>query len=264
MPVADFVAGALDRARPGTDDERLLARRARDGDAAAREALIVSLLPDLVAAARRYAGGPTEAADLVQEGVLAVLAALLRFDPDHGATFRAYAAPWVRGAMARLAQDQRRALRLPARAKADLSALKRAGNRLLAERGREAPLREVAGAAGVDLARAAAILDAARPAGGLDEAVGDGGGLTLVDVLADPRAEEAYDEVVRRAAAPELGALLGALSEREREVVERRFGLGGRDEESLADIGRRLGVSRERARQIEARALAKMRLPHAR
>jgi RNA polymerase primary sigma factor len=166
--------------------------------------------------------------------------------------------------MGRLAQDQRRALRLPARAKADLSSLKRAGNRLMAERGREAPLRDVAGAAGVDLDRAEAILNAARPAGSLEQPLGDDETLTLVDVLADPRAEGAYDDVVSEAAAPQLGALLRALSEREREVVERRHGLGDRDEESLAEIGRRLGVSRERARQIEARALAKMRLPQGR
>lgn len=265
VPVGDYVADALTRRRPAAEDQRELARRAREGDAAAREALVVALLPDLMAAARRYAGGPTEAADLVQEGVLAVLGALLRFDPDRGASFRAYAAPWIRGAMARLAQDQRRALRLPARAKADLSALKRVGNRMLAERGREAPLTEVAEAAGVDLARAEMILNAARPAGALEEPLaGDEEALTLVDVLADPRAEEAYDGVVRAASTPGLAALLGALSERERDVVERRFGLGGREEESLADIGRRLGVSRERARQIEARALAKMRIPQAR
>jgi RNA polymerase primary sigma factor len=166
--------------------------------------------------------------------------------------------------MARLAQDQRRALRLPARAKADLSALKRAGNRMMGEQGREAPLRDVADAAGVAFGRAQAIMNAARPAGALDAPLDGDEALTMIDVLADPRAEEAYDEVVREAATPELGALLGSLSEREREVVERRHGLGGRDEESLADIGRRLGVSRERARQIEARALAKMRLPQGR
>jgi RNA polymerase primary sigma factor len=263
LAVGGWVGEMLARPPLGTAEERRLARLARDGDARAREALVEALLPDLVAAARRYAGGPTEAADLVQEGVLAALTALLRFDPDHGAPFRAYAAPWVRGAMARLAQDQRRALRLPARAKADLSALKRAGGRLMAERGREAPLAEVAREAGVELGRAEAILGAAQPAGGLEAPVGDDG-LTLVDVLADPRAEEAYDEVVRTAGAPELGALLGALSERERDVIERRYGLGGGREESLADVGRRLGVSRERARQIEARALAKMRLPTAR
>ncbi|HET6691286.1 MAG TPA: sigma-70 family RNA polymerase sigma factor [Miltoncostaeaceae bacterium] len=266
---------SLDRTAPGlggwmdgllgaaaSDDarERLLARRAAEGDPRAREALLVGLMPELVVVARRYAGGPTELSDLVQEGALAALTALLRFDPERGTSFRAYAAPWIRGAMGRLAQDQRRALRLPARAKADLSSLKRAGNRLMAERGREAPLRDVAGAAGVDLDRAEAILNAARPAGSLEQPLGDDETLTLVDVLADPRAEGAYDDVVREAAAPQLGALLRALSEREREVVERRHGLGDRDEESLAEIGRRLGVSRERARQIEARALAKMRL----
>lgn len=226
---------------------------------AAREELLVALLPRIVAVARGYAGGPTEVADLVQEGVLAALGALLRFDPDRGTPFWAYAAPWVRGAMARLAQDQRRALRLPPRAMADLSALKDASARLLAAQGREAPLAEVAREAGVELGRAEQILAAARPASSLHERLGEEDAPTLLDVLADPRAEAAYDDVVAHAQSPELSVLLGALSTREREVVERRYGLGGYEEESLAAIGRRFGVTRERARQIEGRALSKMR-----
>ncbi len=253
-----YLEGALGGEPRSPAEEELLVRAALAGDQRAREELIAAGLPRLVAVARRYAGGPTEFADLIQEGVRAMLEALVRFEPGRGTPFWAYATPWVRGAMARLAQDQRRALRLPPRAMTDLVGLKNAEARLSAASGSRPTLTAMADSAGVELARAEAILNAARPPRPLGEPLGDER-LTLGDVLADPRAEAAYEEVLDRTDDPDLEALLGVLSERERRLLERRYGLDGGEEESLAAIGRRLGVSRERARQLEERALAKMR-----
>jgi RNA polymerase primary sigma factor len=255
-----YVEDALGGEPLSPDEEERLARAAAAGDQRARARLIAAGLPRLVAAARRYAGGPTEFTDLIQEGVRAILEALVRFDPTRGTPFWAYATPWVRGAMARLAQDQRRALRLPPRAMTDLAGLKEAEVRLSAASGSRPTLAAIADSAGVGLARAEAILNAARPPRSIGEPLGlQDEGLTLGDVLADPRAEAAYEEVLDRTDDPDLEALLGVLSERERRLLERRYGLDGGEEESLAAIGRRLGVSRERARQLEERALAKMR-----
>jgi RNA polymerase primary sigma factor len=256
-PTADYVQSLLAaRPSPEADTDRLAAA-ARRGDRAAREALVERLLPRIVALARRYAGGESEFADLVQEGVVWLLEALTRFDPERGTPFWAYAALWVQGGIARLARDQRRAVRLPAAALSDLSALKEAAAEIEAA-GSTATLAAVAERAGMDIERARAILSADRPAQSLDRPIEGEDGLLLRDVIPDAHATAAYDDVLRDASRPELRSLLGALTRREREVIERRFGLGGRTEETLREVASRMGVSRERVRQIEARALNKL------
>lgn len=255
-----YVQALLGDGGAAAGDEELVVAAAA-GDAFAREELILAMMPRLVAVARRHGGAGIELADLLQEGVLAMLDALTRYDPRRGVPFWAYASAWVRGAMARLAGDQRRAVRLPPRALSDLSALKESAARLRTASGAEPPLARVAADAGIDLGRAQAVVAAAEPPASLDRPAGGAEDARApIDALTDPRAEDAYDEVVIGAQAPELRVLLGTLSVREREVLAARFGLGGRDEESLAAIGRRLGISRERARQVENRALTKLRL----
>jgi RNA polymerase sigma factor (sigma-70 family) len=242
----------------GAEVDRLAAAAAA-GDGRARERLIEALLPRVVGLARRFAGHGAEFADLVQEGVLAMLEALVRFAPDQGTPFWAYARPWVHGSLYRLAHDQRRAVRLPPRALADLAALKEAARRI--DRPTSEPtVRTLAERAGIHPDRAEALTRAARPPRSLEEPADQDGDLAaLRDVLPDPDASSAYDEVVAQASEPALAALLGALTDREREVIERRFGLGGQQEETLVTVGERLGVTRERVRQIEARALGKLR-----
>ena len=253
-----YVDALLARPPAGADEERDLAAAALADEPAARERLIEAALPAIVGIARRFAGAGADFADLVQEGCLACLEALLRYEPRRGTPFWAYAAPWVHGAMYRLAHDQRRALRLPARGLADLSRLNEAAARLRQESGGEPTIAQSARAAGLELQRAEALAVAARPPASLQGPAGeDAPEATLLDAIADPRSEEAYDRVVAGAASDRLGALLGSLTVRERDVLSRRYGLG-RAEQSLAEIGRDLGVTRERARQIEARALAKL------
>jgi len=235
------------------------ADRRRPGGHGPRDELIDSYLPRIVALSRRFRGPGVELADLVQEGWLALLEARERFEPARGVPFWAYAAPWVHGAVYRLAQDQRRAVRLPAAAQVELGQLRRAGQQLARTGGGEPPVAAMARKAGVPPDRAERILAAGRPPRSFQETLGpEADGTVLIDLVPDPGAEEAYDDVVERADAPDLEALLVVLSDREREVIARRFGLG-RVPQTLADIGRLMGVTRERVRQIEARALVKLR-----
>jgi RNA polymerase primary sigma factor len=233
-------------------------RRPAALDATERERLAEAYLPRIAAVARPFSGPGADLAELVQEGALALLEALARFEPGRGVALWSYARPWVHGAIYRLAQDRRRALRLPPAASIELTQLNEVGQRLARATGGEPPIEAVAEAAGLEAQRAERILAASRPSRSLQETVGtEGDGTALGDLVPDPRSQEAYDRAEARADAPDLGPLMVTLSRREREVISRRFGLGC-PPETLADIGRRLGVTRERARQIEARALRKL------
>lgn len=247
--------------RPGLDvpGEADLVRRARQGDARARELLVEEVMPRLVAMARGFYRSGIEFADLLQEGCLALFDALGRFDESRGVPFWAYASPWVRGAMYRLVHDQTRAMRLPPRALTELGRLKRAVAELSSELGEDPSLALAAARAGLERQRAELLAAAGRPPRSLDEAVaGEDAVASLVDVLPDPSSEAAYDAVVEAASAPQLRTLLGALSERERDILARRHGIG-RNPETLDAVARDLGVTRERVRQVEARALTKLR-----
>jgi RNA polymerase primary sigma factor len=209
--------------------------------------------------ARRYHGPGVDVADLTQEGTVALLEALRRFDAERGVPLWAFAEPWVRGAIYRHAEDQRLAVRIPAAALAELIRLHRALQTLASRREPGRAMQAVAAEAGVSVGRAEVLLAAGRPPRSLQETTGtEGDGVALIDAVADPRSEDGFEEVIDRAGAPlPLDHLMEALTPREREVIERRFGLG-RPPEGLAQIGRSFGVSRERVRQIEARALDKL------
>jgi RNA polymerase primary sigma factor len=200
-----------------------------------------------------------DVADLMQEGVLALLEALRRYDPGLGVPFWAYAAPWVHGAIYRLAQEHRCAIRLPAAATVELTQLRVAALRLAGGGSGEPSLQSVAREAGVAPERAELLLAAGRPPRSLQASAGtEVDGAALIDLVTDSRSEEPYEGVVDCGDRPPLPPLLRVLSGREREVIDRRFGLGC-PSETLAEIGTGLGVTRERVRQIEARALAKLR-----
>jgi RNA polymerase sigma factor (sigma-70 family) len=224
-----------------------------DGD------LVEGYLPRIAALARRFHAPGVEVSDLVQEGWLALLEARRRYEPWRGVPFWAYAVPWVHGAIYRQAQDQRRAVRLPAAAQVELGRIRRAGHLLACRDGGEAAPAALARSTGLPADRVERIIAAGRPPRSFNETLrGESEGTALIDLVPDPCGEDAYEDVVSRLGAPDLAHLMDALSVRERDVITRRFGLG-RPPQTLADIGRRMGVTRERVRQIEARALGKLR-----
>lgn len=259
--IADTLGRAAGSA-PDADPEvaTALVRRAQAGDAAAREQLIDRLLPLVASVARRYRTEGLDQTDLIQEGVVGLLRALERYDPDRDVPFGAYATWWVRQAAQDARSDFIRPFRLPPKALRQLSQLKSEHQRIYQAERRSAGLSELAERTSIDPAQAEALAAADARVRSLDEPVdvGDEQLGSLGDLLQDPISADAYEEVIDSLAGEQLRALLARLTEREREVVRARFGFDGQSEK-LADIGERLGVSAERVRQIEERALAKLR-----
>jgi RNA polymerase sigma factor (sigma-70 family) len=242
------------------DEADALARRAQAGDEGAREELIRRLLPLVHATARRYRTEGLEQADLLQEGIVGLLRALQRFDPDRGVPFAAYATWWIRQSLQEARSDFMRPLRLPPKALRQLSHLKSEHQRIYEGERRSAKVGELARRTNIELEQAEALLVADARERSLDEPIGSMGAElgTLGDLLEDPLSAAAYEEVVDAVAGEQLRALLSRLTEREREVVLARFGFDA-PAEKLTEVGERLGISAERVRQIEERALAKLR-----
>jgi RNA polymerase primary sigma factor len=237
-----------------------LVLRARAGDAAARERLIERFLPYVSALARSHRAEGLEHVDLVQEGCAGLLRALSRFEPERGVPFAAYATWWIRQSLQEARSDYMRPLRLPPKALRQLARLKSEHRRVYAEERREPGSRELAERTEIALEQVEALLASDRAPRSLDEPVagteGEVGSLGVL--LADPLSADAYEEVLDAIAGEQLRSLLGRLTDREREVVNARFGFD-RPPEKLAEVGERLGLSGERVRQIEQRALVKLR-----
>jgi RNA polymerase sigma factor (sigma-70 family) len=242
------------------DEADALARRAQAGDAAAREELIRRLLPLVHSTARRYRTEGLEQADLLQEGIVGLLRALQRFDPERGVPFAAFATWWIRQSLQEARSDFMRPMRLPPKALRQLSQLKSEHQRLYQGERRSAKIGELAERTNIRLEQAETLLTADARSRSLDEPIENTEGElgTLGDLLEDPLSAAAYEDVVDAVAGEQLRALLSRLTEREREVVQARFGFDV-PAEKLSDVGERLGISAERVRQIEERALAKLR-----
>jgi RNA polymerase sigma factor (sigma-70 family) len=242
------------------DEADELACRAQRGDDTAREELIRRLLPLVHSTARRYRTEGLEQADLLQEGIVGLLRALQRFDPTRGVPFAAFATWWIRQSLQEARSDFMRPMRLPPKALRHLSQLKSEHQRIYQGERRSANIGELADRTNIELEQAEALLNAdARPRS-LDEPIDNAEGElgTMGDLLEDPLSAAAYEDVVDAVAGDQLRALLSRLTEREREVVQARFGFDA-PAEKLSEVGERLGVSAERVRQIEERALAKLR-----
>jgi RNA polymerase primary sigma factor len=241
--------------------ERGLVTAAKRGDARARDDIVRTFQPLIAGVARIYRGSPTvDRAELMQEGVVGLLQALERYDLDTGTPFLGYACWWVRQSMQRLVAELGRPVVLSDRALRQLARVKDAHSEHLRAHGREPTLFDLADGTGFTKEQVESLLAVERPARGLDTPRdGENGSHDpLVETVADARAEDAYDRVlpaIDRDTARHLG---GDLCERESAVLRARYGLGG-PEKTLREIGAELGLSAERVRQIEERALDKLR-----
>lgn len=256
---AEEAAGGAEAAAAADTEAPDLVLRAQAGDIAAREQLIDRLLPLVSSLARRFRTEGLDQTDLIQEGIVGLLRALERYDTARGVPFAAYATWWIRQSLQDARSDFIRPFRLPPKALRQLSQLKSEHQRIYQAEQRSAGIDELAERTNVELDQARALAAADGRVRSLDEPIPGGEEVgSLGDLLEDPLSADAYEQVVETLAGHQLRALLSRLTDRERAVVRARFGFDT-EPQRLVDIGEQLGVSAERVRQIEERALAKLR-----
>jgi RNA polymerase sigma factor (sigma-70 family) len=226
----------------------------------ARERFIAANLRLVVSIAKRYQSATMPLQDVIQEGNLGLMRAVEKFEPERGFKFSTYATWWIRQAITRAIADKGRTIRVPAHVSEALSVLGRAATTLHRQLGREPTVEELADATGLRPDRVADYQAAVHETISLSAPIGDDQG-ELADLLADDDLETPFDATATKLEREALDAVLALLSPRERVVLRMRFGLDGAMPRTLEDVGREFALTRERIRQIEAKALTKLRHP---
>jgi len=239
-----------------------LAQRIEKGDREAMKQFILANLRLVVSIAKRYVGRGLTLLDLIQEGNIGLIRAVQRYDWRRGHRFSTHATWWIRQAISRAVADKGRTIRLPVYVNTALNRIRRERQRLLQELGREPTEQELAEATGLDPLRMIELQSAPGAPVSLELPVGEDEEQELGDVLADTESASPEDIATTQTLKDEVQRVLeSVLTPRERLVLQLRFGLGNGQAHPLEQVGRELGITRERVRQIEAGALAKLRQP---
>jgi RNA polymerase primary sigma factor len=238
-------------------EERELARRKDEGDDAAKRRLIESNLRLVMSITRNYVNAGVPLLDLIQEGNLGLIRAVEKFDYRMGYKLSTYATWWIRQSVTRAIADQGRTIRLPVHVVDQVRRVMRA-RRILTQKLNRDPLpEEIAKESGFELKRVHELLDLVEDPVSLETPVGDGDSM-YADMLEDVNSEQPDAVLAELLRGVELQGALDQLGERMRHVLELRFGLSGNPPKTLEEVGAELGVTRERVRQLESRALREL------
>jgi RNA polymerase primary sigma factor len=243
------------------EEEKELSEKSLSGDHSAQTKLVECNLKLVVPIAKRYAGCGLPLLDLIQEGNLGLMKAAEKYDGSKGFRFSTYATYWIRQAISRALGDQSRTIRIPANMVELLSKVRRGSAELLQALRREPTEQEIADHLGIELEKVQTIMDMAQATTSLDLAVDDDGETTMGDLIADSGAENPYQNMVREANTQIVEAVLATLSNKEADILRMRFGIGADKPMTLEEVGQHYGVTRERIRQVENKAIRKLRNP---
>jgi RNA polymerase primary sigma factor len=241
------------------DEEIALARRVQDGDKEARTQMIKANLRLVVKIAKDYAGYGLPLSDLISEGNIGLMTAVDRYDPDKGAKLSSYASWWIKQSVKRALANQGKTIRLPIHAVEKIARVRRIATLMTEALGREPSNEELSEETGIPIRKLTMIRQAAQRPTSLDAPLNDGEQTNFGDVIGDESALDPLEALTSSNLHAQLGDLLELLDERESRIIDKRFGLNGKKPMNLEEVGREFGVTRERIRQLQNKALAKMR-----
>ncbi len=241
------------------DEEVELAARIKRGDKQARTHMINANLRLVVKIAQDYAGYGLPLSDLISEGNIGLMKAVERFDPNKGGKLSTYAAWWIKQSIKRALANQSKTIRLPVHMVDKIAKMRRISTMLAEVLGREPTDEELADEIGLPRRKLAMLKQASQRPTSLDAPVNEGEATQYGEIIGDDRAENPLDALTDKNLHGELDDLLAILDQRERRIIDERFGLNGKKPMTLEEVGREFGVTRERIRQLQNVALTKMR-----
>jgi RNA polymerase primary sigma factor len=241
------------------DEEKEVARRVQKGDESAFRKMIESNLRFVVAMAKKYARSGYPLHELINEGNLGLIEAVSRFDPARGVRFITYASWWIRQAILAAIAHYGQVFRLPPKLKHELYRFDSKVAHLTQELGRRPTVDEISKELGMTEKDVRQMMEGTPTEVSLDTPIGEGAEMRLEDLIQDQTVTPVDEALIARSFEQQLDSLLSQLDQKERVIIERRFGLGDREPQTLAEIGADMKLSRERIRQIEERALTKLR-----
>lgn len=243
------------------DQEKELSARALQGDQAAINQLVECNLLLVVSVAKKYYGCGLPLLDLIQEGNLGLMKAAEKYDGTKGFRFSTYATYWIRQAISRALGEQSRTIRIPANMVELLSKVKKATAELTQKNQKTPTDKEIAEHLGVELDKVQIVMDMSQATASLDIPVDDDGETSMGDLIADANTENPYNNLVKEANRQIIDSVFQTLSGREAEILRMRFGIDRIKPMTLEEVGKEYGVSKERIRQIENKAIRKLRNP---